>query len=370
MTDHNHNAPHQNTIFATVQLTTVGPVTISHHTVNDLPQMIRGVDAEGRPLRTVSLPGATFRGRLRHEAAKAQIRRQAQVSLAEAYMLALGQDTHPTEDDAQEAVRLAQLQAKRDSAPLQDLFGSWKLPSRLHVPFLVPQVNVAPDVFSLVRRDLDSSDEFMEMLGEDVQEDFWARNQRQAAASQVGAQIKVLKRSLMTAKKAKNDPLVNELDAKIKELQSVKDEVKGDDESNNSKHLLQVRGIPAGVELSGRLVVKRARARDLMILIDAFDGLSRNPLMGGHAARGFGEVSGRVTFLDGQERALAGLSFGGFRPASVEWTASGLEQRQQAQEEEQKQAQKQADDPAEKKPAKKAQLQAPQAPQAPQALPA
>ena len=354
MTEPNQNAPHQNTLFATVQLTTVGPVTISHHTVNDLPQMIRGVDAEGRPLRTVSLPGATFRGRLRHEAAKAQIRTQDKVSLAEAYMLALGQDTHPTEDDAEDAVRLAQVQAKRDSAPLQDLFGSWKLPSRLHVPFLVPQVNVAPDVFSLVRRDLDSNDEFMEMLGEDVQDDFWARSQRQTAASQVGAQIKVLKRSVTAAKKAKNEALVKELDAKIEELQSLKDEVKGDDESNNSKHLLQVRGIPAGVELSGRLVVNRARVRDLMILIDAFDGLSRKPLMGGHAARGFGEVSGRVTFLDGQERALAGLSFGGFRPASVEWTASGLEQRQQAQEE----AQKQADEAAQKKPGKKAQLQA------------
>jgi hypothetical protein len=72
-------------VIGDISLETVQPLTYTHHGVKDLPQMIRGVDAEGKPLRTVYLPAGQLRGRIRHEAALAVMRgRTEKVKLEEA----------------------------------------------------------------------------------------------------------------------------------------------------------------------------------------------------------------------------------------------------------------------------------------------
>jgi len=313
-----------NRIIGTVSLATVQPIAFTHHGIEGQPLMTRGDDAEGRPLRTVFLPASQLRGRIRHEAAMAALHSKgAPVKLEEAYLAALGQDLRPEEDRAEELVRLREQQVLREAQPLLDLFGTWKVASRLKVGHLLPDVNVAPDSFSIIRRDLDSNEELMNLLPDEEQDRFYARQDSQSMASKVDGMIKVAERELRAAKKAKNEALTAELTQKLEELKTAKQSHKGDDESSNSKHLLSVEAIPAGVNLSGRWVIERARPRDLDVIVAAFDGLSRRPVMGAATARGCGEVSGAVVFSDSEGEVLLRIKFGQYTPAIVEWTVSG-----------------------------------------------
>ena len=310
-------------LFGAVTLTTVNPVSFSHHGVDGLPTMVRGVDQEGRHLKTVYIPGAQFRGRLRHEAAMAELLRGDKVKLETAYMAALGQDLRPEEDQEVEQIRLAEQLALRQGQPLLDLFGTWKMASRLMVSHLLPEQNVAADSFSLIRRDLDSNTEMMTLLDDAEQDRFYERRDKQALASRSGALMKIAMRELVAARRAKDTNKVDELEAKLVELKELKKTHKGDDESENTKHLLEVEAIPAGLTLTGKLVVQRARPRDLSILSDALDRISRKPVLGAHLARGCGEVAGRVAFTNADGEVLLVATFGGYRPAVIEWTETG-----------------------------------------------
>ena len=158
-------------VIGDISLETVQPLTYTHHGVKDLPQMIRGVDAEGKPLRTVYLPAGQLRGRIRHEAALAVMRgKDEKVKLEEAYMLALGQDLRPEEDEAPEEVRLGDQLKLRAANPFLDLFGTWKLSSRLYVSHLMPDQNVQPDIIRSIRRDLDTNEDIMNELGDGEQD--------------------------------------------------------------------------------------------------------------------------------------------------------------------------------------------------------
>jgi hypothetical protein len=61
----------------------VQPLTFTHHGTEGLPLLTRGVDAEGRHQRTVYIPAAQLRGRLRHEAALAELRSGGDLSADE-----------------------------------------------------------------------------------------------------------------------------------------------------------------------------------------------------------------------------------------------------------------------------------------------
>jgi hypothetical protein len=310
-------------LFGAVTLTTLNPVSFSHHSIDGLPLMTRGVDADGRHQRTVFVPASQLRGRIRHEAAAAELMRAGKVKLETAYMAALGQDLRPEEDVEIEQIRLAEQQVLRDGQPLLDLFGTWKIASRLMVSHLMPQSNVAPESFSVIRRDLDANLDIMQMLDHDEQDALYARRDRQSSASKVESMIKVAQRELMKAKRAGKTQDLDELEAKLAELKEHKKAAKGDDESENTKHLLQIQAIPAGIDLTGKLVVQRARPRDLAILVSAFDRISMKPVMGAHLARGFGEVEGKVSFTKDDGEVLVVVAFGGYRPARIEWTAAG-----------------------------------------------
>jgi hypothetical protein len=311
-------------ISAALTLETLQPLSFTHHGTEGLPLLARGIDKEGRPLRTVFMPAAQLRGRIRHEVALAELRaKPSKAKLEDAYLLALGQDLKRTEDQSEEAVRLAEQQAFRNGNPLLDLFGTWKVSSRLYVSHLLPSVNVQPDVVSHIRRDLDSNETLMNALGTEEQDRFYQRQQNQGLASKTEDLIKQASRQLSMARKAKDDAKVKEFTDKIEALKNTKKTQKGDDASDNSKHLVSLQIIPAGIELHGKLVVQRPRAYDVSALANAFDGISRNPYMGAQRARGCGEIRGNVTFSTDSGEVLVVAKFGGGRPANIEWTDAG-----------------------------------------------
>lgn len=311
-------------ITAELQLHTLQPLTFTHHGTEGLPLLTRGVDAEGRHQRTVFIPAAQLRGRLRHEAALAELRaRPGKAKLEDAYLLALGQDLRPEEDAEPEAIRLREQRVFRAQNPLLDLFGTWKVASRLFVSHLLPEVNVLPDTVSHIRRDLDSNEDMMDLLDETEQDRLYERQNSQGLASKAEALIKLTMRELGAARKAKDEARLAELTAKLEELKELKKTRKGEDTSDNTKHLLELQVIPLGITLLGSLTVNGAQAHDLNMLVQAVDSFSRQPYLGAQRARGCGEVRGRATFKDAQGSVLVVVGFGGRAPAQVEWTDEG-----------------------------------------------
>lgn len=311
-------------VIGDIALETVQPLTYTHHGVKDLPQMIRGVDAEGKPLRTVYLPAGQLRGRIRHEAALAVMRgKDEKVKLEEAYMLALGQDLRPEEDEAPEEVRLGDQLKLRAVNPFLDLFGTWKLSSRLYVSHLMPDQNVQPDILRSIRRDLDTNEDIMNELGDVEQDRMYERQAKQSSASKVGTFIEVAERELKVAKRAKDNAKVDELQLKITEFKAQKKAEKGDDESENTKHLVTHFVIPAGIMLRGKVTVQNPKPTDLPTLFAAFEGISVKPFFGAQRARGCGEVRGVVTFRTTAGETLAKIKFGDFHPADVQMTEAG-----------------------------------------------
>lgn len=314
-------------IFGNITITTVNPVSFSHHSQEGLPMMTRGVDAEGRHLKTVFLPAAGLRGRIRHEVAMSVLEREGKAKLGRAYMLALGQSTDGrVEDEGDVQYKIGEQLALREKEPVVDLFGTWKINSRLQVSHLMPAVNVQPDTFSFIRRDLDSNEEMFALFDASAQDAFYDRQTTLSQASKAGDMIKVATSALMKAKKAKSpQDEIDALEAKLAELKALKtahkDEAGGD--GNNSKHLLEVEAIPAGIDLLGSIVVKNAKSRDLEMLIEAFDRISQKPKLGAHTARGCGEVTGNATFTNSDGEVLAVVRFGGYKKAAVEWTKTG-----------------------------------------------
>jgi hypothetical protein len=314
-------------IFGSITVTTINPVSFTHHGQEGLPMMTRGVDGEGRHLKTVFLPAAGLRGRIRHEVAMSVLEREGKVKLARAYMLALGQSTEGREgDEGDVQYRIAEQLALREKDPVVDLFGTWKISSRLQVSHLMPAANVQPDRFSYIRRDLDSNEAMFALFDSAEQDAFYDRQQAMSQASKAGDMIKAATAALMKAKKAKASvDDIEKLETKIAELKALQAAHKGDvgGDGNNSKHLLEVEAIPAGVDLLGTLIVQRARARDLEMLVESFDRISRRPIIGAHTARGCGQVAGKATFSSDDGEVLVVVEFGGFRKAKVEWTDAG-----------------------------------------------
>ena len=311
-------------LIADIELLTLQPLTFTHHGTEGLPLLTRGIDDEGRHQRTVYLPAAQLRGRVRHESAMAELRKKPEkAKLEDAYMLALGQDLRPSEDDEPEDIRLSEQIKFRQKNPFLDIFGTWKVASRLYVSHLLPAVNVLPDKVSHIRRDLDTNEDMMALLDDEEQNRLYDRQDKQGLASKAESLIKLTNRELLAARKAKDQTKLADLNAKLEELKALKKSQKGDDQSDNTKHLLELQVIPAGITLTGKLIVRHATAFDLSTLVEAFNGLSRNPYMGAQRARGCGEVQGQVRFQNDLGEVLVVVKFGGLQAAQVAWTDAG-----------------------------------------------
>ena len=302
-------------LIADILVNTEQPLTFTHHSVKDLPMLVRGVDPEGKPQRTVYLPASQLRGRIRHEAALSVMRgRSEKVKLEEAYLLALGQDLRPEEDGELGEIRLGDQIKRRAANPLLDLFGTWKLSSRLYVSHLMPTQNVQPDVVRHIRRDLDTNEEIMDQLGSEEQDRLYDRQAKQSMASKVGTLMDVADREFKVARRTKDQAKMDELEAKLAELKELKKSQKGEDDSENTKHLVELQVIPAGVTLIGKITVERPIASDLKFLMEAFRAISLKPYFGAQRARGCGEITGTVKFRTEDDDGLASMQFGNFKP--------------------------------------------------------
>jgi hypothetical protein len=190
--------------------------------------------------------------------------------------------------------------------------------SRLYVSHLLPEQNVQPDSIRSIRRDLDTNEEIMQLLDGEEQDQLYERQSKQSLASKVGTLIDIATRELKAARKAKKQSDVDALEEKLADLQKQKQEQKGEDQSDNTKHLVEIKAIPAGVTLIGKLIIERPIASDLEFLKQAFNAISLKPYFGAQRARGCGEVSGSAHFRNTSDEGLMRIQFGGFKPAVVQ----------------------------------------------------
>ena len=85
----------------------------------------------------------------------------------------------------------------------------------------------------------------------------------------------------------------------------------------SSKHLPNYTAFPAGIDLSGRIVIVNAKDRDLEMIEFGLDCLSRSPVLGAQSARGCGEISGTFDVLiDGVTTKK--ITIGGYAPAKID----------------------------------------------------
>ncbi|MGS5085601.1 hypothetical protein ACVC7V_03720 [Hydrogenophaga sp. A37] len=310
-------------------LTTVGPLSIRmpkseggrENAFDNFPVMTRGVDDTGNRLQTGYLPATTLRGFLRRAATLRNMRAAAEAGkpykLPQIYSEMIGQDAE-SEKQAGDIDLLALRQAREANAVL-DLFGSGLgIKSRLKVGHFMPAVNVLPEAFTGVRKDLDDTEEALDLMDPADLQAFASRsdnNNRRAAAAALVKQLEGQVRRLDKKGEAVPEDVARSLALAKAEEAQFKDAM--GDMQNSTRTIVQHHALPAGLPLSGRLVIDAARERDLELLDHALDALSQRPLLGAHSARGCGEVAGLFQFFDAEGKLLKTVSVGGFQPAQV-----------------------------------------------------
>ena len=314
------------TIVINATLTTVGPLSITlpvgegqiGNKYNNFPIFTRGLDEDGNRLHTGYLPATTLRGFLRRAIVTQQMTLAAEAgspyTLQKAYADLIGQDAA---SESKEDLDLLKLRKTRDENPVLDLFGSGLgIKSRLLVSHFLPSHNVLPEIITGVRKDLEDTDGVLDLLTETDRNAYLGRsdaNSKRAAASTV---VKGLEAKIRKAKKAGED--LTELNAALVEAQAIADRYTAEmgEMTNSSRTLTSHFALPAGIDLSGKLVIENARERDLPMIEQALDALSRRPILGAQIARGCGEIAGVFNVMaDGV--LLKKITIGGWQPAIV-----------------------------------------------------
>lgn len=308
-------------IEATLQ--TAGPLSITMpvaqggkpNEYGNFPIMGNGLDDEGRAKLTGYLPATTLRGFMRRSAGLAAMRRRGvgNTTLHQAYSDILGQGT-----DTKDEVDLLKLQALREADAILDLFGSWSVRSRLVVSNFLPESNILPSAITGVRKDLEDTEGVLDMLNGQDRQAYFDRSDTNADRAVKEAQLKAAMTAKRKAEKAGNAhdaEQLEELSARLKaEVESLKASM--GDMANSSRTITEYFALPAGVKMTGRIVIQNAKDRDVTMLTDALNELSLRPILGAQAARGCGEVSGRFDFFrDGI--LFKSVTVGGWKPAQV-----------------------------------------------------
>lgn len=303
-----------------IEARTLAPVSI-------VAPPAEGSKATGQPTmprgdgETAYIPASTLRGKLR----RGVVMPQAAAAAAEGkpwrlprlYSLLLGQDTES--EKKAEFIDLKAIAALRTTEPVLDLFGvGLTLSGRLMVSHLLPVENVAPIIITGTRRDLDDDESVIDMLTPDDRTAFEGRGAANTERVSHASSIKALesKRRAALKKDAKAD--VTELDAALVVAKQAEEAATGamGEMKNSTRTLIQHSALPAGVELRGRIVVRNERAGDLDLLLGAFDQFSRTPILGGHSARGCGEMVMTLRVMRDDE-ALMTVEVGGFTRSRV-----------------------------------------------------
>lgn len=274
------------------------------------PTMPRG-DGE-----TAYIPASTLRGKLRRGVVMPMAALAAANGkpwrLPRLYSLLLGQDTES--EKKSEGIDLKAVAALRAAEPVLDLFGvGLTLSGRLMVSHLLPTENTAPIVITGARGDLDDDESLVAMMTAEDRAAFEGRGAANTQRVSHAASVKSLdaKRRAVLKKDPKAD--TSEWAAAIevaKTAEAAATEAMGE-MKNSTRTLLEHSALPAGIELRGRIVVRNEREGDLDMLLGAFDELSRYPIIGGHAARGCGEVAMTLRVLRGDEPLMT-VEVGGF----------------------------------------------------------
>ena len=304
-------------------ITTVGPLSISMPDgsgYGDFPIMSRGLNADGEKLLTGYLPATTIRGFLRRAIVTSDMKQAAEsnkhYSLPKAYSELIGQDA-ASEKQAGE-IDLLEIKKAREESPVIDLFGSGLgVASRLRMGHFVPNVNVLPDQYYGVRKDLGDSDGVIDLLTEDDATAYYGRETSNSRRAQAEANVGNLKRQIRAAKR--KDEEVSELNLQLEEAEKLSEKFKTEmgDMQVSSRTIVDHYALPAGIDLHGRMVIINAKDRDLSMLEFGLDCLSKSPVLGAHSARGCGEICGSFDVLvDGEMKKK--ITIGGYDSAKID----------------------------------------------------
>lgn len=311
-----------NKIIINATLTTVQPVSIKLPDQDGHPKMTRGVDSDGQPKKTAYIPATTIRGKLRRLAVQPLMQAAATAgkpwTLHQVYEAMLGQDAL---SESNEEIDLVALKKRRADNHIVDLFGAGLgVKSRLSVGHFMPVVDVAPEAFAGVRKDLDSDTEVLELMDPQEVNRFVDRNTNNSKRSAAEALVKKMATNVRKAEKAGQD--ATELKAALALTEAQRDALvlAMGDMKNSTKTLTSYEAMPAGIELKSRIVIDQAMPRDLSTLLAALDLFSRSPVLGGQTARGCGEVAARFELSDQDGVLLGVVSVGGYAPSQVNWT--------------------------------------------------
>ena len=310
------------TIVIDAVITTQAPLSIKMPPpLNAFPIMTRGIGSDGNPLQTGYLPATTLRGFMRRaivvDAMTKAAAENKHYTLQKAYAELIGQDAVSKSGADQDLLEQQQL---RNENPVLDLFGSgMSLKSRLLVSHFLPVVNVLPERFSGARKDIaDTPDAFDSLLPE-TQAEYWNRSQANSLRSAAAEQVKDINRKLAKSRKASaSAEEMQALEAQLAAAQQLEEKYENDmgEMKNSSRTVLEHTALPAGIELHGRLIIERARDRDLDMLRLALNALSNRPILGGHAARGCGEIAGKFNVsINGEEKDI--ITIGGWKNAVI-----------------------------------------------------
>jgi hypothetical protein len=283
--------------------------------------MTRGVGDTGQRLQTGYLPATTVRGFLRRAIVLQHMRDAAAQGkphrLPQVYSEMIGQDAESEKQAG--TIDLLAIRQAREASPVLDLFGSGLgIQSRLKVSHFVPDVNVLPEVFTGVRKDLDDTEEALELMDPTDMAAFLGRsdsNNRRAASAAVVKQLESQVRKLEKKGEPVPEDVAKALLAARAETEKFKDAM--GEMQNSTRTIVQHHALPAGLPLSGRLVIDNARDRDVVLLDEALNALSLRPLLGAQSARGCGEIAGQFQFFDGEGQLLKTVTVGGFQPAKM-----------------------------------------------------
>lgn len=287
----------------------------------NFPMMTRGVDEAGNGRKTAFLPATTIRGFLRRAVTLRNMRAAADAGkpyrLPQIYSEMIGQDAE-SEKQAGDIDLLA-LQKARDASPVLDLFGSGLgIKSRLKVSHFIPLHNVLPEVFTGVRKDLDDTEEALELMDKSDMKAFLGRSDSNNKRAAAAALVKQLERQVRQAEK-KGDAVPEDAAKALKVANAELEKFKGEmgDMQNSTRTIVQHYAMPSGMELGGRIVIERAKDQDMELIEYGLDQLSRAPVLGAQSARGCGEIEGTFQFHDADGNLLKTIAIGGYKPARV-----------------------------------------------------
>lgn len=311
-----------------VTLRTKGPLSLKmpvaegarENEFDNFPVMTRGVDADGNKLRTGYLPATTVRGFLRRAVTLQRMRKAANdgkpYKLPQIYNEMIGQDAE-SEKKAEEIDLLA-IQKARESSPVVDLFGSGlNVKSRLLVSHFCPATNVLPEAFTGVRKDIDDTEDALELMDSGDMETFLRRTERNRERAAAAALVKQLESKIRRDERKDG---ASEDDKKALEVAKQKEEAAEGEMGEmkvSTRQLTTHFALPAEIELHGRLVIERAKDQDLEMLEYGLRQLSRSPVLGAQSARGCGEIEGTFEFTDEEGKLIKNVVVGGYSDARV-----------------------------------------------------